>query len=456
MSEGLVLVGLLPLLAGLATMAWINRPRLAFHLALGVSFATIALALAAAGVPRGEVVRDSLLPAWIGVDGLSGPLLPFEAVLLTALVAGEPRATGTPRVLGALLVSGGATLLMLESLSLPLLVSLWALSFAPALALSRDCAARPLVLVGAVSALALEGAGVVSAWLPPLERSGFMFVVSPGWPARLTFGLVLLAALLRCGALPAQIWITSALSRGSLGLALHVIGGRAGVYVLLRLFGDMPAEADRASALLGALGLATALYGAVLGLAQTETRRVVASLAIAHGGMILVGLSSGSAQARIGVLLLWWSLGVAWTGLALVGVALEARCGRAQVDTVRGIGRSLPGLGAFYLVCGACCVGFPGSLGFVAEELLTHGLFAEAPLQGAGVLLVMALNGMVVVRSYLWVFMGPLPGELPGPPATRPRERLVFMAAGAVLFGFGLRPALLIEIASEAVRAAGG
>jgi NADH-quinone oxidoreductase subunit M len=70
-------------------------------------------------------------------------------------------------------------------------------------------------------------------------------------------------------------------------------------------------------------------------------------------------------------------------------------------------------------------VGFPGSLAFVAEDLMLHGVLAAHPIVGGVVLGASALNAITAFRAYQRTFLGPRPAGAGATSDLVPRERAV-------------------------------
>src|SRR5690606_21039449 len=63
-------------------------------------------------------------------------------------------------------------------------------------------------------------------------------------------------------------------------------------------------------------------------------------------------------------------------------------------------------LATSFLILGLACTGFPGTLGFVGEEMLVEGTVHEFPALGFLVVIASALTGLSVLRMYFSLFCG--------------------------------------------------
>jgi NADH-quinone oxidoreductase subunit M len=107
----------------------------------------------------------------------------------------------------------------------------------------------------------------------------------------------------------------------------------------------------------------------------------------------------------------------------------------------------MPVLAISFLAMGLACTGFPGTLGFVGQELLVDGAVDVFPVMGFAVVIASALTGLAVLRMYFSLFCGR--SEVRLHPSLRlglrPREAWTFVALVAVLVGLGIAPRPLVD-----------
>src|SRR6185503_17421651 len=195
------------------------------------------------------------------------------------------------------------------------------------------------------------------------------------------------------------------------------------------------------------LALGTTVYGAALALVQTSARRACGYLFVSQSALVMAGLDCTSVTALAGALLVWLSAGLAFAGLARCVLVLEARRGRLDLTMYHGGYERMPMLAISFLAMGLACTGFPGTLGFVAQELLVDGAVDAFPVMGFAVVLASALTGLAVLRMYFSLFCG-----RPEPRAhsavrlglTR-REAWTFIALVITLVGLGIAPRPLVD-----------
>src|SRR5439155_3545180 len=194
------------------------------------------------------------------------------------------------------------------------------------------------------------------------------------------------------------------------------------------------------------LALGTAVYGAALALVQTSARRACGYLFMSQSALVMAGLDCTSVSALAGGLLVWLSAGLAFAGLARCVLVLEARRGRLDLTRYHGGYERMPLLAISFICMGLACTGFPGTLGFVGQELLVNGAVDAFPVMGFAVVIASALTGLAVLRMYFSLFCGrsdafARSGLRFG--LTR-REAWTFVAVVIALVGFGVLPRPLV------------
>jgi len=194
------------------------------------------------------------------------------------------------------------------------------------------------------------------------------------------------------------------------------------------------------------LSLLTGVYAAAQAIVQRSARRACAYLfvsqsALVLAGLVMAGLDRTSHEAVTGALVLWLASSISFAGLGRCLVVLEARRGEIDLAHFHGAYERKPLLAGAFLVLGLSYSGFPGTLGFVGEELLLGGAVGAFPWLGFLVVASSALTGIAVLRMYFSIFTG---RSREVPMALKPSESIGFVAVAAVLVLMGLVPAPLV------------
>jgi len=389
------------------------------------------LTFALSWAPGGEAI--------VRIDTLSATLLPLAAGLWVLTVAVTPRAAldrrglrrtalATLVTLASFLTESAVVLLLLS------VASVW--TFLSALADPAHRYQRRVVAVYLGFSTLLFAVGVAVLVSPgaqgtTIEKAGM-------W-------LIVVAALVRKGIVPFHAWVPEVFDHGRLGPAILFNAPQLGAYMTVVLI--VPRASPEMLRIIAILALGTAVYGAALALVQTSARRACGYLFMSQSALVMAGLDCTSVSALAGGLLVWLSAGLAFAGLARCVLVLEARRGRLDLTTYHGGYERMPLLAISFLAMGLACTGFPGTLGFVGQELLVDGAVDAFPVMGFAVVVASALTGLAVLRMYFSLFCGRSEalahaGMRLG---LRPREAWTFVALVLALVGLGIAPRALVD-----------
>lgn len=385
--------------------------------------------------------------ALLRIDALSAALLPLAAGLWLLTVAVTPRASldrnglrrtavATLLTVGSFLTESAVVLFVLSA------VSVWAFRSAldPSHRDHKRIVSRYLggstLLLGVGVALTIGPAADHAA----IETAGMWLIVA--------------AALIRKGIVPFHAWLPEIFDRGRLGPVILFNAPQVGAYLTVVLI--VPRASPDMLRVIAVLALLTAVYGAGLALVQTSARRALGYLFMSQSALVMAGLDCTSVSALAGGLLVWLSAGLAFAGLARCVLVLEARRGQLDLTRYHGGYERMPLLAVSFLAMGLACTGFPGTLGFVGQELLVDGAVDAFPVMGFAVVVASALTGLAVLRMYFSLFCGraDVRAHSSLQLGLRPREAWTFVALVVVLIGLGIAPRPLADsrfAASEAV-----
>ena len=222
---------------------------------------------------------------------------------------------------------------------------------------------------------------------------------------------------------PLHTWLplahTQAPTAGSVLLAGILL--KVGAYGFVRFsLAMLPDAAITCMPWLLGLSVAGIVYGALVALAQSDVKRLIAYSSVSHLGFCTLGIFSLNRLGVEGGVLQMINHGLSTGGLfAVVGMMYE-RYHTREISDYSGLSRRMPILAFFMLVFTLSSIGVPGLNGFAGEFLLLSGAFqrgwTEAPeswwLAGR-VISVLAVSGVILGAWYmLWlvqrIFFGPL------------------------------------------------
>ena len=430
-------------LAGAVFVGLTRDTAQAARITLGITIATLAcsfgpwLALAQ-GVPASpDVPRLGLFGRPLfAVDGLSAPLLPMVTLLHVLAVLATARVKANRMSFGGHLIGEALRLAIFSCIEPWPLIGLFALgTIPPVVELLRRGKSIRIYSAHMIAFIML----LILGWLG-VEAGTF-------WgPAAL-----LVAVLIRSGTVPGHLWVADLFENATFGTALLYATPIAGVYAAVRLV--LPIAPEWVLQSLGIVSLVTAIYAAGMAVVQTEARRFFAYIFLSHASLVLVGLELHTTVSLTGALCLWISVALSLGGLGLTLRALEARYGKLSLREYRGLYDQSPTLAMCFLLTGLGSVGFPGTLGYVAADLLIDGAVGANLFVGIGLLVAGAINGIAVVRAYLFIFTGTRHQSTIFLGIT-PRERFAVLTLTAIILGGGLIPQYGVNdryLAAEAI-----
>ena len=168
------------------------------------------------------------------------------------------------------------------------------------------------------------------------------------------------------------------------------------------------------------LSVAGIIYGALVALAQSDIKRLIAYSSVSHLGFCMLGMFALNRLGVQGAVLQMVNHGISTGALfAIVGMVYE-RYHTREIDRLSGLARRTPWLAFFMLLFTFSSIGLPGMNGFAGELLILAGMFQRAFSDSSlafgiqfKVIAVLAVFGVVLGAWYmLWlvqrVFFGPL------------------------------------------------
>ncbi len=399
----------------------------------------------------GTLVVVGLLSLGISVPTLDRERLPrgeYYALLLFALAGMMLMATATD-----LLV----IFLALEVLSL----AVYVLTGIRRQSAAGTEAAFKYFLLGAFSsAFFLYGIALVYGLTGStrLDRVGTLIAAQALTPAPLQLaavGLLLVGFAFKVSAVPFHMWTPDAYEGAPPAVTGFMSTGvkAAAFAAFARVFlSALEPLRDDWRPLVWGLAALTMVVGTVVGLAQTNVKRMLAYSSIAHGGYLLVALVSANDIGKGAML--FYLLTYAVTNLGAFGViaALEST-DRAndQVSDYAGLWRRQPALAALMTIFLLSLGGFPPLGGFIAKWYV----FSAALTAGYTWLAIIGvLTSVVSVVFYLRiiVMMYMTDGDdLPAIDVVPNPTAVALLASAALLFYLGILPARVLEWAADSV-----
>src|ERR1051325_1269600 len=231
-------------------------------------------------------------------------------------------------------------------------------------------------------------------------------------------GLLLVGFAFKISAVPFHMWTPDAyegapaIVTGFMSTGVKAAAFAAFARVFLSTF--EPFKGDWAP-IVAAIAAATMILGTVVGVAQSNLKRMLAYSSIAHGGYLLVGLVAANQVGKAAIL--FYLLAYSVTNLAAFGVIALLGTRDRNNDELRdyaGLWQSHPALAALMTVCLLSLGGLPPTAGFIGKWYI----FSAAVSAGYYWLAIIGvLTSVVSVFFYLRVVVMMYMADPQGAPA---------------------------------------
>jgi len=290
-----------------------------------------------------------------------------------------------------------------------------------------------------------------------LDRIGRV-LAQGGTPAPmqlLAAGLLLVGFAFKVSAVPFHMWTPDAYEgappavTGFMSTGVKAAAFAAFVRVFLAAF--EPLRADW-SVVLWVLAVATMIVGTVVGLAQSNVKRMLAYSSIAHGGYLLVALVSANDIGKGAIL--FYLLAYAVTNLGAFGVIAMLDTGTRPNDQIRdyaGLWNQQPGLAALMTIFLLSLGGFPPMAGFIAKWYV----FSAAIKAGYYWLAIVGvLTSVISVFFYLrlvvmmYMTATDTPARFPAVPKI---AGAALVASAVIVFYLGVLPTRVLDWAAASI-----
>jgi NADH-quinone oxidoreductase subunit M len=238
------------------------------------------------------------------------------------------------------------------------------------------------------------------------------------------FILFFIGFIVKLPSFPFHTWLPDAHVEAPTPISMILAGIllKIGGYGLIRLAWPLaPAGAYDWSIWVAALGVFSILYGALVAMAQTDFKKLVAYSSVSHMGYVTLGMAvmgifaaDGStkldpryyAYGVNGAMYMMLAHGITSVGMFfLVGVIYD-RAHTRDLNKLGGLANIMPLYGAMSYIIFFGSMGLPGLCGFVAEVFVVLSAFNYSPI-----LAVLAAAAVILTAGYiLWtiqrVFLG--------------------------------------------------
>ena len=410
--------------------------------------------------------------AWrLGVDGMSLALSLLTAVLFVAsAVYGLGPRPMSRQAAGLMLLLEGACLAFflaqdfflfyvafeLNLVAMYFLIALWGEE-------NRRYAALKFFIYTLVGSLPVL-LGIIGLFLASDPNTFDMRVIAAEQPlagagvgATLAFVAFFVGFGIKVPVIPVHTWLPTAHveapTAGSVILAGVLL--KLGTYGLVRVNLQMLPDAFAEYALVVAvIGLVSVIFGALVALAQTDLKRMIAYTSINHMGYVVVGVAAAAAAtsadaARLaldGAILQMVAHGLVTGLLFFLAGFIATRAGTRDLRELTGLMRPMPLYGSLVALAFFASLGLPGLAQFPAELQIFLGAFDVWPLVGALVVLGIVITAALFLRALGTAWLGETDERWQRLPDLGRREAAVGIGLAALIVAVGVYPTTLLDL----------
>jgi len=244
---------------------------------------------------------------------------------------------------------------------------------------------------------------------------------------------------------PFHTWLpdahTDAPTAGSVILAAVLL--KMGTYGFIRFSLPILPDASRYFVpLIIGLSVIGIVYGALVALAQTDWKRLVAYSSVSHMAMVMLGMFALNPLGVTGSIIQQVNHGISTGALFLiVGIVYERRHTR-DIAEYGGLSKVMPVFAAVFMIMTMSSIGLPALNGFIGVLLILQGVFPVSKAWAA-----VAVSGIVLGAAYmLWLYQRTMFGKIDNPANAGlkdlgVRELATFLPLIGLAFWIGLYPA---------------
>ncbi|HXY71816.1 MAG TPA: NADH-quinone oxidoreductase subunit M, partial [Actinomycetota bacterium] len=237
---------------------------------------------------------------------------------------------------------------------------------------------------------------------------------------------------------PVHTWLPDAYAEAPTAgtLLLASVLAKVGAYGLIRFnLGLFPQAALYFRDLMLVLAVIAIVYGAIVAIAQTDAKRLVAYSSVSHLGFVVLGTFALTLQSVSGSVLYMLNHGLSTGALFLLVGFLAERIGTRDIRRMGGLAARVPVLAGVLLFFGLASIGLPGLNNFVSEFLVVLGTFVTTKPYAVVAVSALVLSAIYFLWAYQRMMHGPVviagasddgPGEgdeAASEPAFAPEER---------------------------------
>jgi len=183
---------------------------------------------------------------------------------------------------------------------------------------------------------------------------------------------------------------------------------KLGAYGLIRIAIPMLPDAMANLWWLVALfGIVSMIYGALLCLAQTDLKSLIAYSSISHMGFILFGYAALTSMGVTGAVFQMFTHGLISAALFMLAGSIKHQTHTREISQLRGLASKMPVASVLIIFAFFASLGLPGLCGFVSEYMIFAGSIDRFQIW----VLIPLVTVVLTAAYYLWILQKTLFGD---------------------------------------------
>lgn len=248
---------------------------------------------------------------------------------------------------------------------------------------------------------------------------------------------------------PFHTWLPDAHVEAPTAISVILAGIllKMGTYAMMRISFPMFPDAALTYAMpLAIFGFINIVYGALVAMAQTDFKKLIAYSSISHMGIVVLGMSAMNTQGMTGAIFQMFNHGTITAMLFLIVGVIYDRAHTRGLDEFGGLANQMPKYFVMTSIAFFAALGLPGLSAFISEVFAFLGAF-----QTYRWITIASTAGIVLTAAYmLWTLqrlcLGPLPERWSKLPDLNGRELFTLVPLAAIIIFLGLYPSPMLDL----------
>jgi NADH-quinone oxidoreductase subunit M len=267
----------------------------------------------------------------------------------------------------------------------------------------------------------------------------------------LSWGIVLMGAAVTIPIVPFHTWFVDAIEESPLAvnILLAAVMSKMGLYLFMRLNAAILPDATGYLAwLLGLLGAINIIYGTLCALSQSNLKRFLAYMTIAHLGFCLLGIASFTSEGMTGAVLHMVNHITIATLLFIAAGILWDRAHQTEINSFGGLSTLTPRYALATALIFFAAMGVPGFSFFVSNMFTLVGSFQTWRIYTIITLIGLVLIAAATLLTYQKIFFGKVNELCRGWPDLSTRELGIVVPLLLITVASGLYPQPILNVIS--------